>query len=59
MDYLTGNTLLNSNQILHSYQYLAAIAAGILFVVEGTLLGIMVFSRKRTTQKIGARSIDE
>lgn len=64
MDYLTGNTLMNSNHILHSYQYLAAIGAGLLFVFEGTLLGIMVFSKKRSPQKIGTqlndvRSFDE
>ncbi len=55
---------MNSNHILHSYQYLAAIGAGLLFVFEGTLLGIMVFSKKRSPQKIGAqlndvRSFDE
>ncbi len=55
MDYLTGNSLMNSNQILHTYQYLAAIGAGLLFVIEGTLLGIMVFSKKRSAQEIGAR----
>jgi hypothetical protein len=56
MEYLVENTLLNPNQIVHSYQYLAAVGAGLLFLVEGVFLALMVFSYKLTPKDMGARS---
>jgi len=43
MAYLTEN-LHNSKDIMLSFQQLATYGAGILFFIEGTFLGIMVFS---------------
>lgn len=56
MEYLVENTLLNPSQIVHSYQYLAAVGAGLLFLVEGVFLALMVFSHKLTSKEMGARS---
>jgi hypothetical protein len=45
MAILTGNALLTTDQIIHTFNHLAAISAGILFLLEGGLLGVLVFAR--------------
>ena len=58
MAYLTSNILSNSTQAFYSYHYLAAIGAGILFLVEGTLLSLVVFAGKKSSQEISSISVD-
>lgn len=49
MTNLIGNTFTSSNQFLASYHHMAALGAGILFVLESVLLGTMVFIRNQTS----------
>ena len=47
MSYLAGNLHLHSHLFLISYHHLAAIGALVLFLAEGTLLGLSVFLGSR------------
>ncbi len=47
MAYLAGNLHLNTHLFLISYHHLAAIGALVLFLTEGTLLGLSVYFGSR------------
>lgn len=51
MAYLTETVLLNPNQFLNSHHLLAAFGAGALFLIEGALLGILVFAGAKSAGK--------